>query len=257
MVSVDTRTIRGVDGRTGRIKWSVGRQQLYGCTPDADSMAQSGSVETKRYVSRNWLAVPVTCGTRNAVVAVDAGSGRVAWRHGVMNPDDSPLSAASDRFVGINDVGYGVFERGARKGSHSLIVQAPSGQVKVALSKARSRDIWGPLSPLVSVNGKMVVPIVRDGKHYFAAMTTSGSQGSILGLAEEVSVATFDGVRVYEVREDGSIDVATVGRLAPVAVRPAMKGDVFWVTAGNNNLFVATSEGPSGKGRIVIAAVGN
>ncbi|WP_246342307.1 PQQ-binding-like beta-propeller repeat protein [Actinomadura verrucosospora] len=246
VVSVDNRTIRGVDGRTGRIKWSIGRQQLYGCSPDVDWMTRSGSVETKRYVSGNWLAVPVTCGTRKAVVAVDAASGRAAWRHDTVTPDDSPQSAASDRFVGINDAGYGVFERGVRKGAHSLIVEAPSGRVTVALEKAQSYDTWGPLSPLASANGSMVLPIVRGGKHYFSAMASSGSRGSILGLAEEVSVATFDGARVYEVRKDGSIDVATVGRLAPVAVRPGMKGYAFWVAAGNNTLFVATSEGRRG-----------
>jgi hypothetical protein len=31
-------------------------------------LTQPNSVKTKRYVSRNWLSIPVTCGTRNAVI---------------------------------------------------------------------------------------------------------------------------------------------------------------------------------------------
>lgn len=123
VASLDTHTVRGIDGLTGRVKWTIGREQLYGCTPDASRLTQPNSVETKRYVSKNWLAIPVTCGVRNAVVAVDAASGRAAWRHGTLTPDDSPLSSAGDRFVGINDAGCGIFERGIEEDSHELILQ--------------------------------------------------------------------------------------------------------------------------------------
>lgn len=257
VASVDTATIRGVDSRTGRVKWSIGRQQLYGCTPDASRLTQQSSVETQRYVSQNWLAIPVECGTRNAVVAVDAASGRATWRHGILTPDDTPQSSASDRFVGINDDGYGVFERGVEKNSHKLLVQDPSGRVKTVLDKAQSFDIWGPLSPLTTVAGWMVLPFLRNGEHYFAAMTAGGDRTSIVSLSEGVRVATFDGARAYGIQKNGSIKVATVGRAVSAGVTPPWKGDVFWLAAGNGSLLAATAHDASEKSQITITSIGN
>ncbi|GAA2161708.1 outer membrane protein assembly factor BamB family protein [Actinomadura napierensis] len=257
VVSLDTHTIRGVDSRTGRIKWNIGRQQLYGCTPDTSRLTQPSSVETQRYVSKNWLAIPVTCGTRSAVVAVDAASGHATWRHGTLTPDDSPLSSAGDRFVGINDDGYGVFEQGVEKNSHKLIVQDPSGQAKTVLNKAQAYDIWGPLSPLAMVGGNMIVPFLRNGEHYFAAMTASGGRTSIVSLSEGVRVATFDGTRAYGIQKDGSIKVATVGRALSVEVNPPLKGNAFWVAAGNESLLAAATDDASGKSRVTITSIGN
>lgn len=257
VTSLGTRTIRGVDSKTGRIKWDIGQQQLYGCTPDASRLTQSGSVETKRYISENWLAIPVTCGTRSAVVAVDAASGRASWRHSTLTPDDSPLSKASDRFVGINDDGYGVFEQGVEKDSHKLIVQSPSGRVRTALDKAQSYDIWGPLSPLTTAGGNMIIPFVRNGEHHFAVMTVGGDRTSIVSLSEGVRAATFDGTRAYGVQKNGSIKVGTAGRAASAEVRPPLEGNAFWVAAGNESLLAAASHDVSGKSQVTITSIGN
>jgi PQQ-like domain len=257
VTSPDTRTIRGVDSRTGRIRWDIGQQQLYGCTPDTSRLTQPGSVETKRYVSKNWLAIPVTCGTRNAVVAVDAASGRATWRHGTLTPGDSPLSNVSDRFVGIDDAGYGVFEQGVEKNSHKLIVQDPSGRVRTALDKAQSYDIWGPLSPLTTAGGSMIIPFVRNGEHRFAVMTAGGGRTSIVSLSEGVRAATFDGTRAYGVQKNGSIKVATAGRAPSGEVRPPLKGDAFWLAAGNESLLAATADDAPGKSQVTITSIGN
>ncbi|MGI5324763.1 PQQ-binding-like beta-propeller repeat protein [Actinomadura nitritigenes] len=257
VVSLGTRTIRGIDGRTGRTKWNIGRQQLYGCTLDTSQIAQTSSVETKRYVSDNWLAVPVVCGSRNAVVAVDAASGRATWRHGTMTPGDTPQSSANDRFVGINDNGYGVFEQGTGKDSHKLAVQDPSGRVQVVLNKAQSYDIWGPLSPLATVGSHMIIPFLRNGKHYFATMAVSGSRPSITHLSEDVLTATFDDSWAYGIRQDGSVEVAAVGQAAPVRMGPAPKGKVFWIATGNASLFIATSSATPEENQVTITSIGN
>ncbi|MFB4301404.1 PQQ-binding-like beta-propeller repeat protein [Actinomadura sp. NTSP31] len=257
VVSSDDRTIRGVDSQTGRIRWGIGRQQLYGCTPDASRLTQPGSVETKRYVSKNWLAIPVTCGTRNAVVSVDAASGRAAWRHGTVTPDDSPLSSAGDRFVGINDDGYGIFEQGTAKDSHRLIAQSPSGQVRTVLDEAEAYDFWGPLSPLATAGGRMIIPFLRHGKHYFAVMGTSGARASIVNLSEKVRKATFDGIRAYGIQQDGSIKVAATDQASPTGVRPPLKAKAFWIAAGNGSLFIATSGDLSERGQVTITSIGN
>lgn len=256
VASLDTNTIRGIDSRTGRTKWRVDRRQLYGCTPDASRMAQPNSVETKRYVSKNWLAIPVSCGTRDAVVAVNADTGRATWRHDTLKPDDSPRPSESDRFIGINDDGCGVFERGVEKGSHSLIVQGSSGSAKTILGKAGAYDIWGPLSPLVTVEGSMILPFGRRGRHYYAVMAASGAHASAISLSEGVREAAFDGARAYGVQRDGSIKVAAPGQTAQAEVRPALKGRVFWVAAGNGSLFVASSDDSSEGGRVVIESIG-
>lgn len=256
VASLDTNIIRGIDGQTGRTKWNIGPPQLYGCTPDTSRLTQPGSVETKRYVSKNWLAIPVTCGTQDAVVAVNAATGRAVWRHGTLKSGDAPRPAASDRFIGINDDGYGVFEQGNKKDSHSLVVQEPTGATKAILNRAEAYDVWGPLSPLATVGSNMILPFVRHGKHYFTSMTTGGTRPSVMSLTEGVRVAAFDGVRAYGVQQDGSIRVASAGQKSQAAVRVGLKGKAFWVAVGNNSLFVAGVDGSSGSGRVAIESIG-
>ncbi|KAB2374361.1 outer membrane protein assembly factor BamB family protein [Actinomadura montaniterrae] len=257
VVSIDTNTISGVDGLTGRTKWNIGRRQLYGCTPDTSRLTQPSSVETKRYVSKNWLSVPVTCGAQDAVVAVNAATGQPTWHHSALAPDEPSGPSANDRFVGINDDGYGLFEQQVTKGSHNLIIQDPSGRVKTVRNKAESHDIWGPLSPLVTVSTTMIFPFTRQGKHYFTITTTSGDNPSIVNLSEELREAAFDGTRAYEVQENGQIKVATVGQAKTTDIKPLLKGKPFWIAAGNNTLFIATTGHPPAKNQVTITAIGN
>jgi hypothetical protein len=257
VVSIATNTVRGIDGQTGRTKWNIGRRQLYGCTPNTSRLTQPSIVETKRYVSKNWLAVPVTCGTQEAVIAVNAATGRPTWRHSTLAPDDAPGPSANGRFVGINDDGYGLFEQQDKKGSYNLTIQDPSGQARTMLNNAQSHDIWGPLSPLLTAGSTMMFPFMRQGKHYFATMPTSGANPSTVNLSDRVREATFDGVRAYGVQQDGSIKVVTVGQPKTADIRPPLKGKPFWIAAGNNTLFIATSDHPPTKSQVTITAIGN
>ncbi|GAA4239653.1 hypothetical protein GCM10022254_60600 [Actinomadura meridiana] len=162
----------------------------------------------------------------------------------------------SDRFVGINDDGYGVFEQGVEENTHKLIIQDPSGRVRTALNKAQSYDIWGPLSPLTTAGDSMVIPFLRSGKHFFAVMTVAGEGASTIRLPDDVRAATFDGTTAFVIQKNGSVGVAT-GGAASTETLPHLKGNVFWTAAGNNSLLVATSVDTAEKSQVSITSIGN
>lgn len=254
VVSLDASTIRGFDGRTGRVRWSIGKNRLYGCALNTSQVTVSTNDETRRYVSGKTLVLPAFCGRDDAVIGVDAESGRALWRRKTTRLDDHVPTSWPDRFIGIGENGDMLFEHGRTGDSLKLIVQDSSGRTKAELSGAEAKTVWGPLSPLTTSAGGVAFPFLRDGRSYFATLAPNSERISVANFTKGVRAAAFDGTRVYSVLDGGNVEVAAPEGSSSTQVRPAPRGSVFWAATGNDSLFLAASDSPY-EDRVTITSV--